>query len=198
MIRNVWKEVQGQVIHRAQLKSPVQELKYGLKTTTKKSAVTSQRPESSRCFPLLCPRKGDFGVWALELVCRNLAISPSFPRDPRSIRELPHALLAKKQHWASAGAYAIAPTCPAVPNVLSNLCAPLNTENGQKTDHPSYFQSSQKRPKGKQDSDERTTWSTHTNFKRINRSSLLQGLQQKLPQVGGKQFEKQFNFFLGI
>lgn len=77
MIRNVWKQVQGQVIHGAQLKALVQELKYGLKTM--KSAVTSQRAESSRCFPILCSRKADLGGLGIRIGVQKFGCKPFFP-----------------------------------------------------------------------------------------------------------------------
>lgn len=76
MIRNVWKQVQGQVIHGAQLNALVQELKYGLKTM--KSAVTSQRAESSRCFPILCLKRGDLGGLGIRIGVQKFGCYPFF------------------------------------------------------------------------------------------------------------------------
>lgn len=97
-MRNVWKQVQEQAIHRAKNKSLAQQLKNELKTKTKTQPKPNSYISDVAASVLLYYiwKKVIFVARALELVCRNLTVSLCFPSNPRSIRELSHTLLAKK------------------------------------------------------------------------------------------------------
>lgn len=87
-------------VHGAKIKSGLQTTQKMSVQTIKKNqprpnpATSEMQKQVSGC--IRSENKGEFLAWVLELVSRNLTIDLCFPSDPRSIRELPHTLLAKK------------------------------------------------------------------------------------------------------